>query len=62
MQDAAGRARQSPRMYRDNVERLAEWIGHIEKHTIAGASHGMNVTHPAEFNRLLEAFVNGNDT
>jgi len=52
----------SPRMYRDNVERLAEWIGHVEKRTIAGASHGMNVTHPADFNRLLEAFVNGNDT
>jgi pimeloyl-ACP methyl ester carboxylesterase len=51
----------SPRMYRDNVERLAEWIGHAEKRTVAGASHGMNVTHPAEFNRLLETFVNVND-
>jgi pimeloyl-ACP methyl ester carboxylesterase len=47
----------SPRMYRDNVDKLAEWIAHVDKRTIAGASHGMNVTHPASFNRLVEAFV-----
>jgi pimeloyl-ACP methyl ester carboxylesterase len=47
----------SPRMYRDNVDRLAEWMGHVDKRVVAGASHGMNVTHAAEFNRLLEAFV-----
>jgi pimeloyl-ACP methyl ester carboxylesterase len=47
----------SPRMYRDNVDKLAEWIAHVDKRRIAGASHGMNVTHAAEFNRLLEAFV-----
>jgi len=47
----------SPRMYHDNVERLAEWIGDAQTHTIAGASHGMNVTHPAAFNRLLQAFL-----
>jgi pimeloyl-ACP methyl ester carboxylesterase len=47
----------SPRMYRDNVEKLAGWIGHVDKRSIAGASHGMNVTHPAAFNRLVEAFV-----
>ena len=47
----------SPRMYRDNVDRLAEWMGHVDKRAVAGASHGMNVTHAAEFNRLLEAFV-----
>ena len=49
----------SPRMYRDNVDKLAEWIAHVDKRRVAGASHGMNVTHAAEFNRLLEAFVNG---
>jgi pimeloyl-ACP methyl ester carboxylesterase len=49
----------SPRMYRDNVDKLAEWIAHVDKRTIAGASHGMNVTHPASFNRLIEAFVSG---
>lgn len=47
----------SPRMYRDNVARLAGWIAHVDKRSIAGASHGMNVTHAAAFNRLLRAFV-----
>ena len=47
----------SPRMYRDNVDKLAEWIGHVDKRSIAGASHGMNVTHAAAFNRLVQAFV-----
>lgn len=47
----------SPRMYRDNVEHLAGWIGHVDKRTILGASHGMNVTHAAAFNRLLRAFA-----
>lgn len=47
----------SPRMYRNNADRLAQWIGRATTERIAGASHGMNVTHPAAFNRLLEAFV-----
>lgn len=47
----------SPRSYRDNVEKLAGWMPHVDKRTIAGASHGMNVTHAAAFNRLLHAFV-----
>lgn len=47
----------SPRMYRNNVDKLVEWIPQAEKHTIAGASHGMNVTNPAAFNRLLQAFI-----
>lgn len=47
----------SPRTYRDNVEHLAGWIGHVDKRTMAGASHGMNVTHAAAFNRLLQAFL-----
>jgi pimeloyl-ACP methyl ester carboxylesterase len=47
----------SPRVYRNNVEKLAEWIGQADKESIAGASHGMNVTHPAVFNRLIQAFV-----
>ncbi len=49
----------SPRMYRDNVEHLAAWMPRARTRTIAGASHGMNVTHAAEFNRVLEAFANG---
>lgn len=49
----------SPRMYRDNAAQLGEWIGDAEQRTVAGASHGMNVTHAAEFNRLVDAFVGG---
>ncbi|WP_338760007.1 alpha/beta hydrolase [Massilia sp. METH4] len=49
----------SPRMYRDNSGRLVEWIARARKHMIEGASHGMNVTHPATFNRLIAEFVNG---
>jgi pimeloyl-ACP methyl ester carboxylesterase len=44
-------------MYRSNVDQLAQWIAHADQHTIAGASHGMNVTNPAAFNRLLQAFL-----
>jgi len=47
----------SPAMYRANVEKLAAWIPSAEQRTIAGASHGMNVTHAAEFNRVVDAFV-----
>ncbi|MGH8853976.1 MAG: alpha/beta fold hydrolase [Telluria sp.] len=52
----------SPRMYRDNVEKLAGWIRQVDKRSIAGASHGMNVTHAAAFNRLLRAFVGAEST
>jgi len=48
----------SPRMFRNNVEKLTEWIHHAERQTIAGASHGMNVSNAAAFNRLVQAFVN----
>jgi len=47
----------SPRMYRNNAEKLATWIDYADKQTIARASHGMNVTNPAAFNRLVQAFV-----
>ncbi|WP_027863663.1 alpha/beta fold hydrolase [Massilia alkalitolerans] len=47
----------SPRMYRDNVDHLAGWMAHVDKRSMAGASHGMNVTHAAAFNRLLHAFL-----
>jgi pimeloyl-ACP methyl ester carboxylesterase len=47
----------SPRMFRDNVEKLAEWVEHAEKKTMPRVSHGMNVAHPAMFNRLVHAFV-----
>jgi pimeloyl-ACP methyl ester carboxylesterase len=51
----------SPRMFRNNVETLAGWIEHAEQHTIVGASHGMNVTKPGIFNRLVQAFVSASD-
>jgi len=41
----------------NDVEKLAGWLRQVDKRSIAGASHGMNVTHPASFNRLLQAFV-----
>lgn len=47
----------SPRMFRNNVEKLAEWIDYAERHTIAGASHGMNVSNAGAFNRLVQAFA-----
>jgi pimeloyl-ACP methyl ester carboxylesterase len=47
----------SPRMYRNNVDSLANWIAGADKRTVAKASHGMNVTHAAAFNRLVHAFI-----
>ncbi|CAE6863921.1 (E)-2-((N-methylformamido)methylene)succinate hydrolase [Paraburkholderia nemoris] len=47
----------SPRMFRNNVEKLADWIDYADKQTIAGASHGMTVAKPGVFNRLVHAFV-----
>jgi len=47
----------SPRMFRKNVDKLADWVDYAEKQTIAGASHGMNVAKPGVFNRLVHAFV-----
>lgn len=49
----------SPQMYRDNVAALAGWIAGAQVQNVAGASHGMNVTHPAVFNRTLQAFLTG---
>jgi pimeloyl-ACP methyl ester carboxylesterase len=47
----------SPRMFRNNVEKLEEWIEFAERQTIAGASHGMNVASPGAFNRAVLAFA-----
>jgi pimeloyl-ACP methyl ester carboxylesterase len=47
----------SPRMFRNNVAKLAEWIDYAEQQTVAGASHGMNVSNPGAFNRLVQAFA-----
>lgn len=47
----------SPRMFRNNVDSLQEWIYLADRGTIAGASHGMNVASPAVFNRMLSSFI-----
>ncbi|MDR5856273.1 alpha/beta hydrolase [Caballeronia sp. LZ062] len=47
----------SPRMFRNNVEKLEEWIEFAQRETIAGASHGMNVASPGAFNRAVRAFA-----
>jgi len=47
----------SPRMFRNNVDSLVDWIYLADRHTVPGASHGMNVASPAVFNRLLLSFV-----
>jgi len=49
----------SPHTYRDNVAQLQQWLPQADKQQIAGASHGMNVSHPAAFNRVLQAFIDG---
>lgn len=43
----------SPRMFRNTVDKLHAWIPQAERHTIAGASHGMNIANPGAFNRAL---------
>jgi pimeloyl-ACP methyl ester carboxylesterase len=47
----------SPRMFRNNVDKLAEWIDYASHETVAGASHGMNVSNAGAFNRLVHAFA-----
>jgi pimeloyl-ACP methyl ester carboxylesterase len=47
----------SPRMFRNNVDSLEQWIYFAQRGTIAGASHGMNVANPAAFNRMLRSFL-----
>ena len=40
-----------------NVSTLVDWLPDTRRHTIRGASHGMNLAHPAAFNRHVEAFI-----
>ena len=47
----------SPKMFRNNVDTLSQWIGHAQRQTVAGASHGMNAASPAVFNRYVHDFV-----
>ncbi|WP_175673266.1 alpha/beta fold hydrolase [Burkholderia ambifaria] len=47
----------SPKMFRNNVDTLSQWIGDAQRQTVAGASHGMNAASPAVFNRFVHEFV-----
>ncbi|MBU9546972.1 alpha/beta fold hydrolase [Burkholderia multivorans] len=47
----------SPKMFRNNVETLSQWIPNAQRQTVAGASHGMNAASPAVFNRFVHEFV-----
>lgn len=49
--------RKSPRMFRNNVDKLSAWIDFADRRTIDGASHGMNVSNAGAFNRLVHSFV-----
>jgi pimeloyl-ACP methyl ester carboxylesterase len=49
----------SPRMFRNNVDKLSGWIDFADRRTIDGASHGMNVSNAGVFNRLVHSFVGG---
>ncbi|MFP5393261.1 MAG: alpha/beta fold hydrolase [Gammaproteobacteria bacterium] len=47
----------SPPIYRHNVEALSHWLASAQTRIMLGASHGMNFTHAAQFNRLLAGFL-----
>ncbi|MBB5496806.1 alpha/beta fold hydrolase [Paraburkholderia sp. MM5384-R2] len=47
----------SPRMFRNTVDKLEQWIEFAERETIDGASHGMNVARPDAFNRAVATFA-----
>jgi pimeloyl-ACP methyl ester carboxylesterase len=47
----------SPDIFRRCVAALADWVPDARRHTIRGASHGMNLAHPTAFNRHIDEFV-----
>ncbi len=47
----------SPEVFRRTVAALEQWLGHAQRATVAGASHGMNLARPAAFNALVDQFV-----
>jgi pimeloyl-ACP methyl ester carboxylesterase len=47
----------SPDLFRRNVAALVDWFPDARRHTIRGASHGMNLAHPAAFNRHIDEFI-----
>ncbi len=51
----------SPDVFRRCVSALSEWIPDVRRHTIRGASHGMNLAHPKAFNRHIDEFIGAVD-
>ncbi|MGF6776809.1 pimeloyl-ACP methyl ester carboxylesterase [Paraburkholderia sp. GAS334] len=47
----------SPGMFHRTVDALAAWLPDARRETVMGASHGMNLAHPAAFNRYVDAFI-----
>lgn len=47
----------SPELFRRNVTMLEGWLPDVRRHTIRGASHGMNLAHPSAFNRHIDEFI-----
>jgi pimeloyl-ACP methyl ester carboxylesterase len=47
----------SPQMFRRAVAALQSWLPDARQKTVNGASHGMNLAHPAAFNRYVDEFV-----
>ena len=47
----------SPELFRRNVAMLEGWLPDVRRHTIRGASHGMNLAHPSAFNRHIDEFI-----
>ena len=47
----------SPDMFRRTATALAAWCPDARRETVRGASHGMNLAHPAAFNRYIDTFI-----
>ncbi|MGH8778347.1 alpha/beta hydrolase [Paraburkholderia sp.] len=47
----------SPEMFRRTATALAQWCQDARRATVRGASHGMNLAHPAAFNRYIDEFI-----
>ena len=47
----------SPDMFRRTATALDSWLPDARRATVRGASHGMNLAHPAAFNRYIDEFI-----
>jgi pimeloyl-ACP methyl ester carboxylesterase len=51
----------SPDMFRRTATALQTWLPDARRETVRGASHGMNLAHPAAFNRYVDEFIRSVD-